>query len=176
MSKVCSYTWNLIGTKYLLWKNCHRMWSHSHHVLFRWSPFQPGWKLQEEPATSQIHYAQREQCKKAVWTSTPAKLPRKVLSSAVIKYYQISSSMSLHYSLPMFTRIKFFILRFRSNGSRIQQYFSTLESHSSCSFWKPLIPANCCQQTEAMASHNFILGLKYIVCNICFLIWLTTQY
>lgn len=57
--------------------------------------------------------------------------------------YQISSSMPLHHSPPVLTRIKPIILRFRTDSSRVKQYLSTLKNHSSSSLWKPLVPAYC---------------------------------
>lgn len=57
--------------------------------------------------------------------------------------YQISSSVSLHHSPPVITRIKPYILRLRTNRSGVKQYFCTLKNHSSSSLREPLIPAYC---------------------------------
>lgn len=57
--------------------------------------------------------------------------------------YHISTSVSLHHPPPVIPRIKSIILRFRTNCSRVEQYFCTLKCHSSSSLRKPLIPANC---------------------------------
>ena len=81
--------------------------------------------------------------------------------------YQVSASMALHDTLPMFTGIQVRILGFRSDSSGIEQYFRPLKHHSPCSLREPLIPANCCQvMDDKISNKESYKGIKVIPQNI----------
>src|ERR1019366_10351434 len=73
--------------------------------------------------------------------------------------HDVGRSVALHGALPMRAGIQIRILRLRSDGGRIQQYFRAHQRHAARRFRKPLIPTDRHTELRELRVEDFETGV-----------------